>query len=93
MKVLKSGENVQLSYGSGGNINVITINGDTFNGPEYFKLPRLLKEDEKASEYIADVTPWYGKKYLIWGVQKIKRSDIKDREGSNVIYMDEMEVK
>lgn len=93
VKVLKSGENVQLSYGSGGNINVITINGDTFNGPEYFKLPRLLKEDEKASEYIADVTPWYGKKYLIWGVQKIKRSDIKDREGSNVIYMDEMEVK
>ena len=59
----------------------------------HFTLEKTFKEDEKASEYIADVTPWYGNKYLIWGVQKIKRSDIKDREGSNVIYMDEMEVK
>ena len=93
VELLQNGEDVQLSYGSGGNINVISISGDDVSDPENFKLPRLLKEDEKASEYIADVTPWYGNKYLIWGVQKIKRSDIKDREGSNVIYMDEMEVK
>jgi hypothetical protein len=93
VELLQNGEDVQLSYGSGGNINVISISGDDVSDPENFKLPRLLKEDEKASEYIADVTPWYGNKYLIWGVKKIKRSDIKDREGSNVIYMDEMEVK
>lgn len=93
VEVLQNGENVQLSYGSGGNINVITIDKDTINDPQNFKLPRLFKDDEKASEYIADVTPWYGNKYLIWGVQKIKKSEIKERQGSNLIYMDEMEVK
>ncbi len=93
IKVLQNSENLQLSYSSGGNINVITITGDDISEPENFKLPRLLKDDEKASEYMSDVTPWYGKKYLIWGGQKIRKSDIKGREGSNLIYMDEMEVK
>ena len=93
VKTLQDGEDIQLSFGSGSEINVMTISGDEISEPENFKLPRLLNDDEKASEYLSDVTPWYGKKYLIWGVQKIRKSDIKEREGNNLIYMDEMEIK
>jgi hypothetical protein len=90
VKSLTSYNKVQLSYGSGSNINIISIDGDSLSGPKNYELPRLVKEDEKVNEYFVDVTPWHKNKYLIWGVQKIKKSDAKEREGNTIIYIDEL---
>ena len=92
VKILQDSSEVQLIYGSGSTINMVSIVGDSIHEPKKIKLPRLLKEDAKASEYDSDITPWHGKKYIIWGVQKIRKSDIKDRDGSNLIYLDEIEL-